>query len=74
MNSSGDRRGVRGAVTPGSLELEHDFPGGVGLHALVGQRRPRDVAAQLLQPLAVVGSAPHGGVSAESVDVRTAIA
>ena len=43
---------VRGAVTPSGLELEHDLPSRVGLHALVGQSRPRDVTASLLQPLA----------------------
>ena len=37
---------VRGAVAPSGLELEHHLPGGVGLHAFVGQRRARDVAAQ----------------------------
>jgi hypothetical protein len=44
-------------------------PGAVGLHALVGQRQPGDVAAQLLQRLPVVGHAAHGGVQAEPVDV-----
>jgi hypothetical protein len=38
---------VRGAVAPGCLELEYDLTRGVGFHALVGQRRARDVAAQL---------------------------
>ena len=51
------------------LELEHDLPCGVGLHALIGQSRARDVAAQLLQRLAVVGAAAHRGVQAETVDV-----
>jgi hypothetical protein len=69
MNSSGDRRGVRGAVSPGRLELEHHLPGGIGLHAFVGQRRARDVAAKLLQPLAVVGATAHGCVQAEPADV-----
>jgi hypothetical protein len=30
------------------------------LHALVGQSGARDVAAQLLQRLAIIGSAAHG--------------
>ena len=51
---------VRGPVTPGGLELEHHLPGGVGLHALVGQCRAVDVAAQLLQRLAVIGGTAHG--------------
>jgi len=32
---------VGGAVARGGLELEHDLPGGVGFHALVGQSRAR---------------------------------
>jgi len=42
---------------------------GVELHPLVGQRRPGDVAGQLLQPLAVVCFDLHGGMQAETVDV-----
>ena len=64
MNSSGDMRDVRGAVTPGCLQPEHHLPGAVDLNTLVGQRRARDVAAQLLERLAVSGSAAHGGVQA----------
>ncbi len=56
---------VGGALVPGGLKLEHDLPGSVALHAFVGQGRPRDVAAKLLQPLALVGAAAHGGVQAE---------
>ena len=40
------------AVSPGGLELEDHLARGVGLHALIGQSRARDVAAQLLQRLA----------------------
>ena len=40
---------MRGAVAPRGLELEHHLPGRVGLHALIGQGRARDVAAQWLQ-------------------------
>ena len=53
---------VRDAVSPRGLELEHHLTRGVGLHALVGQGGARDVAAQLLQRLAVVGAAAHGCV------------
>ena len=60
---------MRGAVAPRRLELELHLPGGVELHPFVGERRPRDVAAQLLQPLAVVGLHPHRRVQAEPVDV-----
>ncbi len=58
----------------GVLNLKHHLPGGVGLHALAGQSGARDVAAQLLQPLAVVGAAAHGCVQAKSIDVSTAAA
>ena len=61
---------VRGAVAPGGLQLQHDLPGAVALHPLVGQRRPRDGAAKLLQRLAVIGAAAHGGVQAETQSPR----
>ena len=48
---------MRGAVAPGGLELEHHLSGGVRLHALVGQRRAGDVAAQLFQRLAIIAAA-----------------
>ena len=48
---------VRGAVSPGGLELEHHLACGVGLHPFVGQCRAGDVAAQLPQRLPVVGRA-----------------
>jgi len=53
---------VRRAVAPGCLEFEHHLPGSVGLNAFIGQRWARDVAARLLQRLAVVGAAAHGCV------------
>ena len=46
---------IRGVVAPGDLELEHQLLGGFSLHALVGQRWPRDVPAPLLRPLALSG-------------------
>jgi hypothetical protein len=58
---------VRGAVAPRGLELEHHLPGGVGLHAFVGQCRAGDAAAQLFKPLAVVGAAAHSSVQAETL-------
>ena len=60
-----------GAVASRGLELEHEhhLRGGVGLDALVGQCRAGDVAAQLLQRLAVVSPAAHGGTQADAVDV-----
>ena len=60
---------MRGAVAPGCLQLQHHLARGVALHPFVGQRRAGDVAAQLLQRIAVVGITAHSGVQAESVDV-----
>ena len=71
MNSSGDMRNVRGVVTPGCLQPEHHMPGAVDLNTLVGQRRARDIAAQLLECLAVIGSAAHRRVQAETLLVGT---
>ena len=71
MSSSGDMRDVRGALAPGCLQPEHHLPGAVDLHTLAGQRRARDVAAQLLECLAVMGSAAHGGVQTETLLVGT---
>ena len=71
MNSSGDRRDVRGAVAPGRLQPEHHLPGAVDLNTLVGQSRARDGAAQLLECLAVIGSATHRRVKAKTLLVGT---
>jgi hypothetical protein len=60
---------MRGPVAPRRLEPELDLAGGVELDPLVRQRRPHDVAAQLLQPLAVMGFDPHRRVQTEPVDV-----
>ena len=57
------------SIAPRRLELQLHLAGGVALDPLVRQRRPRDVAAQLLQPLAVVCLDPHRGVQTETVDV-----
>ena len=60
---------VRGAIAPRGLELQLHLPGRVELHPLVRQCRPGDGAAQLFQPLAVMGLDSHRGVQAEAVDV-----
>ena len=62
---------VRRAVAPRCLGLQFHLPGCVEPNPLVGQRRPGDVAAQLFQPLAVMGFDPHRGVQAEAIDVGT---
>jgi hypothetical protein len=62
---------LRGAVAPQRLELQLHLVSGVQLHRFVGKRRPGDVAAQLLQQLAVVCCYSHASVQTESADVGT---
>ena len=45
------------AVVPGGLQAQHDLAGAVQLQPFVGDSRARDVSAQLLEPLAIVGAA-----------------
>lgn len=62
---------MRGAVAPRGLEfVEHPLSADVGLDALVGQGRAGNVAAQLFQRLAVIGTAAYGSVQAECEAVR----
>lgn len=51
----------------------HHLASGVALHPFVSQRRTGDVAAQLLDRLAVVGTTSHGSVQAEPVDVSAQV-
>jgi len=55
-------------VAPVPLELDLHLAGAVEVAAFVRQRRPLDVAAQMLQPLAVVSFDPYRSVQAEVVD------
>ena len=57
------------AVAPRSLELELHLLRGVELGPFLGKRRPGDVAAKLLQPVALMSLDPHRGLQAQSVDV-----
>jgi hypothetical protein len=52
---------VRRSVAPRRLELQLDLPRGVEPHPLVGKHRLGDVAAKLLQALAVVRLDPVPG-------------
>ena len=69
MNSSGLITWRVVPSAPRGLKLQVHLPGGVQLHPFVGKRRPGDVAAQLLQPPAVMRLDPRRGVQAEAVDV-----
>jgi hypothetical protein len=64
VNSSGDSTGCVMPSRQGILSFGHHLPGGVAPHPFVGQRRAGDIAAKLLQRLAVVGitARRRGGV------------
>jgi hypothetical protein len=68
MNSSGDMTRCVVPSRQAALSFNTTCPAAL-VHALVGQRRAGDVAAQLFQCLAVVGAAAHGSVQAETADV-----
>ena len=60
---------VAGAIAPGCLELQYHLPGAVHTQALIGNRRAGDVAAQLLQPLPVIGCNAYTCMLAEAVGI-----
>ena len=60
---------VTGAVAPRRLELQHRLPGAVHTQPLIGNCRTSDIAAQLLQPLPVIGCDAYAGMQAETVGV-----
>jgi hypothetical protein len=47
---------VHGADLAEQPQLEHQLPGSVGLHSLVGLRRVGDSAPQLLDRLTIIGN------------------
>ena len=60
---------VGGAVAAGCFEFEHHLPRSIYTEPLVGNRRARDVAAQLFKITALIGVTAHPGVQTESVGV-----
>jgi hypothetical protein len=63
---------MRRPIAPRVLELQAHGPVGQTPEAVFGQRWPKHVAAQLLQPRSVVGTHPHVRVQIEPVEVRVA--
>ena len=62
---------VARAVAIRRLQLEHHLPGAVHTEPLVGDGQARDVAAQVLKRLALIGGAAHSRMQAETVGVPT---
>lgn len=60
---------MRAAVSPEGLWLEHHLARSVSLYALVGQCRACDLAAKLLQRLAIVSAAARVSAHAETIEI-----
>ena len=60
-----------GAVFVRTLELQHDLAGAIALEPFVGDGRPGDVAAELLEFLTLIGAPAHRRVQAKAVRVDT---
>ena len=61
-----------GAVFVGTLQLQYDLAGTVMLETFVGDGRPGDVAAELLQFFTLIGAPAHRRVQAKAVRVDPA--
>ncbi len=61
-----------GPVVVGALELQHDIAGTIECQSFVGNGGAGDVAAQVFQLLALMGSAAHLGMEAEALRVGAA--
>ena len=60
-----------GAVFVGTLQLQHDLAGAVTLEPFVGDGRSGDIAAELLEFLALIGAPAHRRMEAKAVRVDT---
>ena len=60
---------MRGVVTPGAFELQHDITCAIALEPFVGNRGTRDVAAQPFEFLALMRATAHPGMQAETLRI-----
>ena len=63
---------VAGAIVPDALQLQQDAAVAGEPEAVLGDRRPEQVAAELLEPAAVVGRHEQVGVEIEALEVGLA--
>jgi hypothetical protein len=63
-----------GAVFECTLQLQHDIAGAVTLEPFIGDRRAGDIAAEMLQLLALIGALAHRRMEAEACPRRAWIA
>ena len=64
---------VGGAILVGAFELQHDLAGAVEFEPFMGDGRACDIAAQLLEFVALIHGATHLGVEAEPLRIGTAL-
>ena len=57
---------VIGTISPCRFELQHHLPGAVHTQAFIGNCRASEVAAQLFEPLPIIGFATHVCVQVEA--------
>ena len=62
-----------GAVFVCTLELQHDLAGAIALEPFIGDRRPGDIAAQVLQVCTLIGAPAHRRMEAKAVRVGTQV-
>ena len=58
------------AVFECTLQLQHDIAGAVTLEPFIGDRRAGDIAAEMLQLLALIGAPAHRRMEAEACRCR----
>jgi len=61
MNSSGSMTIWVVPFFVGTLQLQYDLAGAIRLEPFVGNGRPGDIAAELLQFFSLIGAPPHAG-------------
>ncbi len=62
---------VGGAILIRAFQLQYNVTGAVGFEPFIGDGRAGDVAAQLLELVALIHGAAHRGVEAEALLVDT---
>ena len=73
MNSRGDIPNRGGAVVVRAFELQHDLTGTVEYQPFIGEGRAGDVAAEVLELVALIDGEPHFGVQAKALLIDTAL-
>src|SRR5262245_30722109 len=62
---------MSGAVFVRTLQLQHDLPGVITFEPFVGDGRPGDIAAEMLEFCTLIGAPAHRRMQAKAVRVNT---